>query len=549
MINNSSFIFENKECQGLQEYPRSISEKDPKQGINIIGDMHSNPIKWIEFALRNGIATMESNDYNALFKLHRDIDSALTNLKELLSKSDNGYNNKKINPEPQITNCIQNIKQWEKAGVEIIGKIKFNYGSHKIFMGDIRVDRVGFETWIDKLYEMASLQGVYMESLLGNHDNELIFAAENFINNERSFKLTLPLGNQCGSLLNLEIFRQMGICHGETFLNSVKNYYYATLKPLTCTVDKDNNKVSRFTHAPTPLSNDKLLAEKLQVEFKDNTPEEYEETCHNMYLAFQKHLKNQTVQSELFYKNGKILKAFAQSQCKTVEDIVYYVQREWSDEKDFKITDAPFELLTWNRDIQYVISENAKIQRNFKTVSLFGHTDNGGWKDDDETLLCLNSEFGKQLIDFTSLKCSPEVYTTETSFAKQQELTKTKYAFKTILEKSVEGFSIQLDGIRLSNNQLQTENLLQYKSLEELYKAIPEKKFFNQSHNLVIIFHLQGDTKAFKVYEQSTGKETFTLKQITAEEQESSDFLPKLMTVKKDTNENMPNDNKSCRIF
>ncbi len=207
------------------------SEAPPGASTQLtLGDLHSNAIKLCYFLTRHGIIEISQRDYSQLVKLYLAVQTE------------------------------KNVKRF----TDIVRSLKVNNRQIILrFLGDELADRGRNDLFILILLEKLYQEKVPVEILLSNHGLEFIEA------HERAFQKTRFGYSDARSFYNLQTIIAQKVVSNEEIKTLVKNVYQKLLTLVSFSLNKEENCLTLYSHAPIDLNVIKLLAEKFGVIYND----------------------------------------------------------------------------------------------------------------------------------------------------------------------------------------------------------------------------------------------------------------------------------------
>ncbi|WP_324607133.1 Dot/Icm T4SS effector Wip [Legionella adelaidensis] len=206
---------------------------------------------------------------------------------------------------------------------QILSKIEFSNDCLVRLIGDELADRGSNDYFTLKILEKLNEHKVPVEIIVSNHSIEFIEAYEKQDNFHAPM---LSQGGHAPSMEKLQTLVEKGLVSREEILAIAEKSYKPNLRAISYSLSEDKKEITIYSHAGIGLNTIRSLAEKLKVEYKDQTASELAQTIDSINIEFQKHVKSNTVNT--LYSREKMY-------------VGYYGYSE--------ISDAPLEFIMWNR--------------------------------------------------------------------------------------------------------------------------------------------------------------------------------------------------------
>ena len=282
-----------------------------------IGDLHGNTMKLLFLLVKHGIAkNLTAADYQDLVDIYKT---------RPLSK--------------------ENLKAFNL----ILDKIEFNADTKIRFIGDELADRGNNDYFTLKVFEKLHKNKVPFETLASNHSIEFIEAYEIQDN------FHAPMLSQGGHAPSLESLQDLGardvVTRDEVI--ELTRYYKPSLKLISYSLNEDHSNITLYSHAAIGINTIKKVAEKLGVDYLDADSTELAQTIDSINEQFQKHVESNTVHTLYDRRN---------------------MEAGYSGHAD--LTDAPIEMLMWNRLYGEDIIERPNNLNGFSLNYVHGHDSN-----------------------------------------------------------------------------------------------------------------------------------------------------------------------------
>lgn len=375
----------------IYELPQSQSRS---YGDISIGDLHANPIKFLYFLLKYNIVAFKNgiDPYQAFDDLSSNYECGFELLSETLEHQQAyDQNSKKYNPlkkfyarmnagtltQQELNNNKFGCVRWSiiiKKFADFLSNIEVKDKNTLVrLIGDELADRGANDIFILMLYQFLQKNHVKTTTLLSNHGLNFLqfyFASKN--NNKLANISHQGIKDeQKSSLFGLKHILKMGIVSNDVFKDYVENSYLPTLKVIDYNLTEDG--IQLFTHAPVRFDIVYFLAERLEVQYNDTTPELLAETIENINEKFQECLKND--EYNLLSPIG--LNNFTQQNTPEYKSIIqsspfYYVTwNRWSARRERDPSARPRLHPTHNYKIFYIHGHDSHQESIFNKVKRF----------------------------------------------------------------------------------------------------------------------------------------------------------------------------------
>lgn len=240
----------------IYTYPEHIERPNTPQLS--IGDLHANAMLLMYFLVSTGVVNINQEDYARLVEIYR---------KKVLTAEDLS----------EFNTLIDQLTIDENAPL-----IRF--------IGDEICDRGQNDYFIFKILDKLKKSGVKSEILLSNHGIEFL------IPYERNDKLAAPninFNQQADSLNRMRELIDKGLVNKNSLDALVHQSYLPQLKLLSYSLEGEG--ITIYSHAGIGLKTIKLLAEKFDVQYKDDTAADLASTIEQINVSFAGHVNNKTV--------------------------------------------------------------------------------------------------------------------------------------------------------------------------------------------------------------------------------------------------------------
>jgi hypothetical protein len=342
------------------EYPEGVIQTPQIGEEYSIGDLHSNPVSFLQFLTRQGIATISKEDFNCLVEIYNKYD--------LLDNQHKGKN--EINA---FKNLLTHIKFNKEALVRLIGDETADRGKNDVFI---------------LLIEKALIDaGVKLEVLASNHGFEFIQADEkktytstlNFTSIQdldiaswsklpRDLLQAPMLRNmlQASSLigLNVSIEKQFKSESEWDELNALIQSHKKSIKLIGYTLSANEDEITIYSHAGIDIDVISHMAKKYGIAFDNRTAVALAQSIDKINAFIKEHLDNNTLHTLCDAKQ---------------------LSSDVSDPSQF-----PIEFILWNR--KYSVLNRDLGLYDYKVNYVHGH--DSGEKSHDN-IYNLDNELGK----------------------------------------------------------------------------------------------------------------------------------------------------------
>lgn len=244
------------------DYYPELDKSHPADSKNqlTIGDLHGNALKLIYFLIRQNVIVLDPNAYSELVRIYKTPVYSLT--KEDIDA---------------FHNIIGSISALPVGTVRLIGDELSDRGSNDYFTLKI----------LERLGELK----VPVEVLISNHSTDFMDQYET----QDDFIPARLTPDHSRSMLNLQSLITKGLIQRSTIDNMVANTIKPILKALSYTLDKENNKITIYSHAGIDLSVIESLSKKLGVEYCHDTIEHLAQSIDLINAKIALHLHNNTL--------------------------------------------------------------------------------------------------------------------------------------------------------------------------------------------------------------------------------------------------------------
>ncbi len=284
-----------------------------------LGDLHANTMKLIFMLILFGVITnMSQEDFKQLVQIYTA--RALT--KSSIEAFEAILKNKNLNFQ-------------QKIKVLLIGDEVGDRGKN---------DGLTLIT----LFELF-LRGIELEILLSNHGIEFIIAYEK----GKEFTLSLLQIIHGGSMERLNQSIQSGAISKEKVFEMIEKAYKPNLRVLSYSLDKENNAITLYSHAPIGLDNIEALAAKLGVNYIDTTAEDLARTIDKINAKFQNYVNANKVHT--LFDQAKLQEGYRNIRA--------------------DLRDDPFSFVMYNR--RYDFLNRPANHHNYRVNFVHGHDPDG----------------------------------------------------------------------------------------------------------------------------------------------------------------------------
>lgn len=322
------------------EYPDESAIQTPQIGEEYsIGDLHSNPITFLQFLVRQGVARVKKSDFDRLIEIYN-----------LIGK--NGFS-----PEE----CKKYIAEFKG----ILANIKFNGAARVRLIGDETADRGKNDIFILLIEEALVDAGVPLENLVSNHGFEFIKAYET-----QNYRSVLNMGGArfAQSLAGLKNFIDSGIVT-EDEMKRLTEKHKKSIKLIGYTLNEEENEITIYSHAGIDMSVLGYMADKYGVEFDNSTAVALAQSIDRINAFIKNYVEN----NELH---------------KLCDDHTLYGVGFTG--KLINAKEHPIEFILWNRNY-YILKRESKVN-GYKVNYVHGHDSS---ENSHDNIINLDNNLGK----------------------------------------------------------------------------------------------------------------------------------------------------------
>lgn len=360
----------------LSKYPPVNLDNLSDTRSRVLGDLHANAGLMLYFWVREGIASIDEEDYLQIQEVYH---------------TPVATGNAIFIPTADASEIITNYQN-------LLKKVKFNHPVKKIhFVGDTLADRsMSGDQYVLFNYEALDKNNVPFDVCLSNHDLEFITAywqdKRKFSNVddrklESIYNSGINQGGQVNSTNVLSALLNKNVITPQRVNDLVENHYLPHVKLFSYTVTSDS--LALITHAPIDFGLIRCAAEALGVPYQDKTPAALALTIDNINDQFK----------ERYIQTGDIIElspstsmdGYFSSGITGYKSIDSQSIRELDSDKQLRYILAA---LTWNRPISNeALNRPANHDRGgYSLQYVHGHTPT---TNDPEHVTNLDSVFGK----------------------------------------------------------------------------------------------------------------------------------------------------------
>ena len=331
-------IIINNPNANINIYPKpDLSHPADSKNQLTIGDLHGNALKLIYFLIRQNVIILDEKIYPELVRIYQQPVQSLT-------KAD----------LDSFDKIIASISALPVGTVRLIGDELCDRGSNDYFTLKI----------LERLTELK----VPVEILISNHSIDFIDQYEtqdDFIPARLTYEHSL-------SMSNLQELITKGLVLRSTIDALVSNNINPNLKALSYTLDKDNNKITIYSHAGIDLSVIASLAKKLNIDYCHDSIEHLAQTIDLINAKISLHLRNNTLHTLYLHKD--MMQGYMSG---------YSLDR----------TKSPLEFIMWNRACSE-LARPTKHERGYGLDFIHGHDLNDR---SDKNIFNLDNSLGKDV--------------------------------------------------------------------------------------------------------------------------------------------------------
>jgi len=247
-------------------YPRDIAADEQEKRI-IVGDLHANVMKLIFILVREGVWLISKDDFDSLVGIYQT-------------------------PIDIVT--ARQLDQFER----ILRTAPLKKHAHLYLIGDDLCDRADDDS--KTIIAFPVLFPIMKTILASNHGMAFLHS---YFQRPMSFSAVHIGTSATTSLTGLGTLIERGLIKQEQINLRINHYYLPKLK-LIDYIPTENGLIF-LSHAHVGIKTYARIAADLNVEFRDETPNELADTIDRINQAFQVKLQNGTV-DELYLTDGQI---------------------------------------------------------------------------------------------------------------------------------------------------------------------------------------------------------------------------------------------------
>lgn len=251
----------------IRQYPRCEDNVNSLGKKVAIGDLHGNALKLLYFLVEQRVVKISEQDFNDFVRIY------------LIAE--NVYN-VKFEHIDSFLSILSNISVFP------INKI--------LLIGDVVCDRGANDFFTLKFLEKIIIDGVNVEILISNHDVDFIEICEK----DKTFDCFRLQPIHAMSMQDLEILIKNKLIERKEILSIFENYYKNCLKPISYQLHSENNEIMIYSHAAIDLTIIKAMADKVSVQYKDESPQALAGSIDAINLEFEKQYITKKVIHTLF---------------------------------------------------------------------------------------------------------------------------------------------------------------------------------------------------------------------------------------------------------
>lgn len=320
------------EPANLMHFPALDKQHAATGHVLALGDLHGNAIKLLYFLIRQGIATIDDQQYQQLVEIYFKEVSTLT-LADLI----------------QFKTIVNAAHYHSEADICLLGDDLADRGSNDYFT--LLVLQAMHQAQVPFTILLSNHNVEFLKIYLGGLEQQIISSPVNGI----YFATTISIGDQDKSLQNLGHLLANNLIEYSEIHTLVKQCYLPHLQLIKLVKDTEK-KVVVMTHAPTGLAVIKGLANKYHLPYADQSTDELAQTVDSINQAFQQVVQNQP------------------------EEAVYY--RIKGDAYNIPPLAEPLKCLLWNRVSVhaaegYDLQEMHYLHNGYEIYYISGHNGNG----------------------------------------------------------------------------------------------------------------------------------------------------------------------------
>ena len=258
-MRNSGLIITNPDSN-LDNYPPRDADHPANLANQItIGDLHGNALKLIYTLIRQNILNVSEADYDRIQDIYKkDVDA--------LTKND-----------------LQSFNA-------ILSRITANPSGMLRLIGDELADRGSNDLWTFQILKRLKELEVPVEVIISNHTLGFL---DGHAKGDFSTRHYSPASQT--SMANLKKLIDKGLVSKEEVDRLVRETHQPLLKALSYSISPDGNGITIYSHAPIDFATIEDMAEKLKIEYRDNSIKELAKTIEQINEKFQQQLPRGTI--------------------------------------------------------------------------------------------------------------------------------------------------------------------------------------------------------------------------------------------------------------
>lgn len=236
-----------------------------------IGDLHANANKFLYVLVKHGVVDLTEEQYARLAAIYRKNTSKLT--------------------ENDLAEYRRLINGLHITRTDMLVRL----------LGDETGDRGQNDYFILLILAKLRQEHVPVSIILSNHGVEFVEACER-VAVRGKFQRTMLGYDHAGSLDRMQMLVDKGLVSIEQISQLIDIGYKPALKALDYSLDKDGSGITLYTHAGVGLYDKTealhligVLADKMGVVYKDETPQELAATIDAINGRFFEHVRSNTV--------------------------------------------------------------------------------------------------------------------------------------------------------------------------------------------------------------------------------------------------------------
>lgn len=268
----------------ITQFPETITSLKSGEQLTI-GDLHANALKFIYILVQKGIMKIDKDNYKKLVSTYEKFETLCNAIATRRVSFDKSGRKKPFGKEVLTENEKTRLARYAGQFSAILESTTFT--SHKNLVrliGDEVCDRSGSDAFVLMILQKLNVAKIPVNILSSNHGNEFLQAFENDFKCFKSKRVHMY--GQDSSLVNLGLLVEADVITKDKLIELVKTVYLPTLRLIDYSIDKENNRITLYTHAPVGLETIEALAKKFKVAYSDESVTSLADTIEKINCAF-----------------------------------------------------------------------------------------------------------------------------------------------------------------------------------------------------------------------------------------------------------------------